>query len=159
MNNRPASYLSQTFNNLYVIRQNLAFLTYMNLFTDIYCAVLIPKNTDIVNGYDTLPLVATTAPKNTLTITTSNSNDWADFTGGNLNPLVSTVAAATTNTPGTALFVNNSPQSLVFSFKASYAQVTQTSSTANTAIPNNWGMLIMANPSIKLDNSTGLTIK
>lgn len=119
MNNRPANYLSQTFNNLYVISQNLAFLTYMSLFTDIYCAVLIPKNTDIVNGYDTLPLVATTAPKNTLSIITSNSNDWTDFVT-NQNPLVSS-AASSTNTPTSSLLVNTSPQSLVFSLKASYS--------------------------------------
>lgn len=73
INNRPAAFASKIFNDVYVITQNLAFLTYISLFTDIYCAVLIPQNTDIVNGYGTLPLVATTTPKNTLTITTSNS--------------------------------------------------------------------------------------
>jgi len=157
MNNRPANYLSQTFNNLYVIRQNLAFLTYINLFTDIYCAVLIPTNTDIVNGYDALPLVATTAPKNTLTITTSNSNDWTDFVT-NQNPLVSSTATASSNTPGSSLLVNTAAQSLVFSFEAAYSSITQTASTAATAIPNQWGMLIMTNPSIVQASTPALTL-
>ncbi|MFM7859027.1 MAG: hypothetical protein ACKO96_45670, partial [Flammeovirgaceae bacterium] len=130
-----------------------AFLTYINLFTDIYCAVLIPRDTDIVNGYDTLPLVATTTPKNTLTITTSNSNDWTDFVT-NTNPLVSSVASSGTRTPGNSLLVNSASQSLVFSFKASYSQITKTSSAANTAILNNWGMQIMTNPSVTQGTGT-----
>lgn len=139
---------------MYVITQNLAFLTYINLFTDIYCAVLIPQNTDIVNGYGTIPLVATTTPKNTLTITTSNSQDWSDFVT-NTNPLVSSVASAGTNTPGTSLVQNpTTPQSLVFSWKAPYTSVTSFSSTSGTAITNGWGIMIMMNPSIEFDATT-----
>ena len=157
MNNRPPNYSSQTFNNVYVISQNLAFLTYMSLFTDIYCAVLIPRNTDIVNGYDTLPLVATTAPKNTLTITTSNSNDWTDFVTDTL-PLVSSTTAVNSNVPGSSLLVSALSQSLVFSFSALYSSVTSTSSTTATPITNNWGMLIMMNPSITLDTTPSLVL-
>lgn len=157
INNRPASYSNKPFNDVYVITQNLAFLTYINLFTDIYCAVLIPQNTDIVNGYGTLPLVATTTPKNTLTITTSNSQDWSDFTT-NQNPLISSVASSATTTPGSSLLVSATAQSLILSMKASYASVTTTASTAATAITNNWGMMIMMNPAITLAASPALAI-
>jgi hypothetical protein len=120
----------------------------MNLFTDIYCAVLIPQNTDIVNGYGTLPIVATTTPKNTLTITTSNSQDWTDYVT-NINPLVSSVTGSNTNTPGASLIQNiATAQSLVFSFKAPFSSVTTFSSTASTAVTNGWGMMIMMSPSI-----------
>lgn len=157
INNRPASFSNKNFNDVYVITQNLAFLTYINLFTDIYCAVLIPQNTDIVNGYGTLPLVATTTPKNTLTITTSNSQDWSDFTT-NQNPLISSVASSATTTPGSSLLVSATAQSLILSMKASYASVTTTASTAATAITNNWGMMIMMNPAITLAASPALAI-
>ena len=147
INNRPSSYADKSFNDVYVITQNLAFLTYIKQFTDIYCAVLIPQNTDIVNGYGTLPIVATTTPKNTLTITTSNSQDWSDFVS-NQHPLVSS-AATNTNTPGTSLIQDTTnPQSLIFSWKAAYSSVTTFASTANTAITNDWGIMIMMNPSI-----------
>lgn len=157
INNRPATYTNKTFNDVYVITQNLAFLTYINLFTDIYCAVLIPQNTDIVNGYGTLPLVATTTPKNTLTITTSNSQDWSDFVT-NTNPLVSTVASSGTSTPGTSVLTSASSQSLVFSLKALYSTVTSTSSAAGTPITNNWGMMIMMSPAITQPASPALAI-
>jgi len=130
----------------------------MNLFTDIYCAVLIPQNTDIVNGYGTLPLVATTTPKNTLTITTSNSQDWTDYVT-NQNPLVSSVTGSNTNTPGTSLIKNSgAPQSLVFSFKALFSTVTTFSSTTGTVITNGWGMMIMMSPSIAFDTATSATL-
>lgn len=157
INNRPVGYTNKTFNDVYVITQNLAFLTYINLFTDIYCAVLIPQNTDIVNGYGTLPLVATTTPKNTLTITTSNSQDWSDFVTDQ-NPLISTVASSATNTPGTSVLNSASSQSLVFSLKALYSTVTSFSSAAATQITNNWGMMIMMNPAITLAASPALAI-
>lgn len=158
MNNRPAGYAYKTFNDFYVITQNLAFLTYINLFTDIYCAVLIPQSTDIVNGYGSLPLVATTTPKNTLTITTSNSQDWSDYVT-NTNPLVSSTAVSGSNVPGTSLLQSNSYQSLIFSFKAAYSSVTSFSSTTNTPITNNWGMMIMMNPSITFDSNATLAIQ
>ena len=124
------------------------------MFTDIYCAVLIPQNTDIVNGYGTLPLVATTTPKNTLTITTSNSQDWTDYVT-NTNPLVSSVAAAATNSPGTSLLQDAATaQSLVFSWKAPFASVSSKASTPGTAIANDWGIMIMMNPSLEFDTVT-----
>ena len=119
----------------------------MNLFIDTYCAVLIPQNTDIVNGYHTLPLVATTTPKNTLTITTSNSQDWSDYVT-NTNPLISSAEAASTNTPTASMTqYGSTAQSLVFSWKAPYSSVTSLSSTAG-AITDDWGMMIMMNPNI-----------
>lgn len=152
MNNRPAGYTNKTFNDVYVITQNLAFLTYINLFTDIYCAVLIPQNTDIVNGYGSLPLVATSTPKNTLTITTSNSQDWSNFVFDQ-NPLVSSVAGSSTRTPGASLLASASSQSLVFSLNAAFAAVTSYA-TAAAPISNNWGMMIMMNPAITLGTGT-----
>ncbi len=157
INNRPVTYSNKAFNDVYVITQNLAFLTYMSLFTDIYCAVLIPQNTDIVNGYDTLPLIASTTPKNTLTITTSNSQDWSDFTP-TANPIVSSVASSATNTPGNSLLASASDQSLVFTMKAGYSSVTSTATTAGTAITNNWGMMIMMNPAITQSVAAPLAI-
>lgn len=152
MNNRPPTFANKVFNDVYVISQNLAFLTYMSLFTDIYCAVLIPQQTDIVNGVGTLPLVATTTPKNTLTITTSNSKDWSDY-ATNTNPLVSSTSAAASNTPGSSLVTDSSTdQSLIFSFKAPFADVTSVASVGGTAITNNWGMMIMMNPLITFDS-------
>ena len=154
INNRPSTYSDKTYNDVYVITQNLAFLTYINLFTDIYCAVLIPQNTDIVNGYGTLPLVATTTPKNTLTITTSNSQDWTDYVT-NTNPLVSSVGSGSTNTPGASLVQDAATaQSLVFSWKAGFATVSSTSSTPGTTVTNDWGIMIMMNPSIEFDTVT-----
>jgi hypothetical protein len=50
----------------------------MSLFNDIYIAARLKADTDIVKDYDTLPLVAKSTPKNTLTISTSNSKDWDD---------------------------------------------------------------------------------
>jgi hypothetical protein len=51
-------------------------MTYISLFDDIYVAARLKSDTDIVKGLDTIPLVAKTTPKNTLTISTSNSKDW-----------------------------------------------------------------------------------
>jgi len=76
--NRPYSYTNKQFNDLYVIRQNLAFMTYISLFDDIYIAAKLKSDTDIIKGYDDYPLVAKSTPKNTLTIATSNSKDWDD---------------------------------------------------------------------------------
>lgn len=157
INNRPPTYVNKTFNDVYVITQNLAFLTYINLFTDIYCAVLIPQNTDIVNGYGALPLVATTTPKNTLTITTSNSQDWSDF-ATDTNPLVSSTATSASNAAGTSLLASNNYQSLIFSMKAGFSTVSSFDATPATTITNNWGMMIMMNPSIAFDANATMTI-
>lgn len=115
--------------------------------------MLIPQNTDIINGYGTIPLVATTTPKNTLTITTSNSQDWSNFVTNPTNPLVSSVASSGTNTPGTSLLTSASSQSLVFSMQASYSSVTSYT-TAAQSITNSWGMMIMMNPAITLGAQT-----
>ena len=124
------------------------------MFTDIYCAVLIPQDTDIVNGYGALPLVATTTPKNTLTITTSNSQDWTDFVT-NTKPLVSSVAVSNTNSPGDSLLQDiSNPQSLVFSWKAPFSSVSSFSASPGTTITNGWGIMIMMNPSIEFDMTT-----
>lgn len=125
----------------------------MSLFTDIYCAVLIPQDTDIVNGYGAIPLVATTTPKNTLTITTSNSQDWSDYVT-NTNPLVSSSATVNSNGAGTSVLVSASAQSIIFSMKVPYTSITTTSTSAATAITNNWGMMIMMSPSIKKTTGT-----
>jgi len=148
MNNRPANYPNKLYNDFYVISQNLAFLTYINLFTDIYCAVLIPQTTDIVNGYGAIPLVATTTPKNTLTITTSNSQDWSDYTT-NTNPLISSTTTMNSFAAGASLVSNpTTSQSLIFSLKAPYSTVTYANAAAATPIADNWGFLIMMNPLI-----------
>lgn len=102
--------------------------------------------------------MATTTPKNTLTITTSNSQDWSDFVTDQ-SPLLSTVVSASaTNTPGTSVLTSASSQALVFSFKAPYSSVTSFSSAAATPITNNWGMMIMMNPAITLAGSPALSV-
>ena len=53
-------------------------MTYISLFNDIYIVAKLKKDTDIVKGYDDYPLVAKSTPKNTLTLSTSNSKDWDD---------------------------------------------------------------------------------
>jgi len=83
-----------------------------------------------------------------LTITTSNSQDWTDYVT-NTKPLVSSVSGGTTNTAGDSLIQDPStPQSLVFSWKAPYSSVTSFAQTSGTAITNDWGIMIMMNPSI-----------
>lgn len=125
----------------------------MSLFTDIYCAVLIPQDTDIVNGYGAIPLIATTTPKNTLTITTSNSQDWSDYVT-NTNPLISSSATLNSNTPASSLLTSGSAQSIIFSMKVPYGIITNTATSAATPITNNWGMMIMMSPSIKKTTGT-----
>lgn len=73
-------------------------MTYISLFEDIYIAAKLKDNTDIVKGYDDYPLVAKSTPKNTLTLTTSNSKDWDDESVGSPAPLVSSYF--NTGTPG-----------------------------------------------------------
>lgn len=86
--NRPATYADKRYKDVYVVGQNLAFMTYLELFSDLYVAYKLKGDSDILKGYDTTPIVATSMPKNTLTIKTSNSKNWADFSS-NQDPLVS----------------------------------------------------------------------
>lgn len=109
-NNRPKTYPRKIdgFEDLYVVNQNLAFLTYMGLFSDVYIAARLKSSSDIVKGYDSTPLVSPSVPKNTLTITTVNSKDWTDYTL-NQKPLVSSVITATpSNTASGGLLVGGS---------------------------------------------------
>ena len=70
-------------------------------------------------------------------------------------PLVSTASGGSTNTPGDSLIQDAvNAQSLVFSWKASYTSVTSFASTSGTPITNDWGMMIMMNPSIEFDTVT-----
>jgi len=68
-------------------------MSYISLFSDIFIAARLKADTDIINGYDTYPLVAATTPKNTLSILTSNSQDWTDYVT-NSNPLISSTTAS-----------------------------------------------------------------
>lgn len=134
-------------------------MTYISLFQDIYIAAQLKSNTDIVKGYDTLPLVAPSTPKNTLTITTSNSQDWTDYVT-DINPLVSSTSVAASNVPGTGLkTVSGSTQSLILGMKAPYASVTTTGAGSGTVATNNWGMMIMTNPLISFNPSSTFTLK
>lgn len=133
-------------------------MTYISLFDDIYIAAKLKSDTDIVKGYDTYALLATSTVKNTLTIATSNSKDWEDLTDS--NPVISSIddlSGLTGNNPGSGLKKKGTDQSLVFGLNAPFADVTSASSVPATAIPDNWGMIIMMNPKIKYTGTT-LTI-
>lgn len=126
-------------------------MNYISLFSDIYVAALLKVNTDIVNGYDAMPLVAETTPKNTLSISTKNSQDWSNYVDG--YPLISSTPATSGIVPGTGLKQNAGvKQSLIFGLQSPYASVTGFSSTLGTSITNNWGMIIMMSPNITYDN-------
>ena len=134
-------------------------MTYVSLFDDIYIAAKLKDNTDIVKGYDDYPLVAKSTPKNTLTLTTSNSKDWDDDTTASI-PAVSSYY--NTGSPGVATYTGGAvaglkvanQQSLIFEFDANYNEVTSFASVGNTVITNNWAMLIMMNPKIKFNSGT-----
>lgn len=103
--------------------------------------------------------MATTTPKNTLTIKTSNSQDWSDYST-NTNPIISSKIAVTTNVPGTSLLQHaSSAQTLIFSWKAPFSSVTTFSSAGGTTITNKWGIMIMMNPSIEFDSATNPAIQ
>lgn len=156
--NRPDTYTNKLFNDVYVIRQNLAFMTYLSLFDDVYIAAKLKSDTDIIKGYDQYPLLAKSTPKNTLKIITSNSKDWTDNVT-DLNPLVSSTTATSGITSGNGLkSITGTSQSLIFGLKAPYADVTKTSSISGTAVPYNWGMLIMMSPKIKFNSSNTLIV-
>jgi hypothetical protein len=130
-------------------------MTYLSLFQNVYIAAKLKADTDIIKDYDTYPLLAKSTPKNTLTITTSNSKDWADYSDIDTKPLVSSTTAVSGNTPGTGLrSIASTNQSLIMIFKAAYSEVTKTSSTAATVATDNWGMMIMMSPKIKFLGST-----
>jgi hypothetical protein len=77
----------------------------------------------------------------------------------NTNPMVSSTSAASSNTPGSSLISSASYQSLIFSLNAAFNTVSNFSTAAATTITNNWGMLIMMNPSITFDANATVTIK
>ena len=91
--NRPMNFADKIFNDVYVIGQNLAFMTYLSLFDDLYIAYRLKSNSDITKGYHATPIVATSMPKNTLTIKTANSMDWTDYVT-NTDPLISSTTAS-----------------------------------------------------------------
>lgn len=74
-------------------------MTYLSLFDDLYIAYRLKDNSDITKGYHTTPIIATSMPKNTLTIKTANSKDWTDYST-NQNPLVSSTTATSGFVPG-----------------------------------------------------------
>jgi hypothetical protein len=73
-------------------------MTYLQLFPDIYIAYQLKSNSDITKGYQSTPLIATSMPKNTLSIKTYNSQDWTGYST-NLNSVFSTATTAGTLTP------------------------------------------------------------
>jgi hypothetical protein len=95
-------------------------------------------------------------PKNTLSIKTYNSQDWTGY-ALNTNPVLSssTTSGILTTSEGLKIQAGTN-QALVFSMQALYSTVTSVSSSA-TNITNNWGMLIMLNPKIKL-NAASVTL-
>ena len=151
--NRPHGYPNKEFNDVYVIGQNLAFMTYLEQFKDLYIAYRLKENSDIIKAYRSTPLIATSMPKNTLTIKSSNSKNWFDSTSA--NPIVSSSSSGTTPTQG--LRVEATVQSLIFNMKAPYGDVTSVDQ-AELTIPDNWGMLIMMNPKIKFNTGAAATM-
>ncbi len=118
-------------------------------------AFRLKASSDIVKGYDYYPLVAKTTPKNTLTIKTSNSKDWTDWADySTYTPLVSSTLATSGSTSGASLSkVSGTNQSLIFSMKAPFSDVSKASTTPSTPITNNWGFLIMMSPKIYFNSS------
>ena len=154
MTNRPKDYTDKAFNDVYVINQNLAFLTYISLFSDIYVAARLSSDSDIAKGLDAYPLIAKTTPKNTLTISSSNSKDWTYF-NPSVVPLVSSIDGGANNTASTGLKQGGTTeQSLIFSLQGIYSHVTTFSNLAATPITDNWGMYIMMNHKIAKGTST-----
>jgi|688.fasta_scaffold197013_3 hypothetical protein len=131
-------------------------MTYLQLFPDLYIAYQLKGNSDITKGYLSTPLIATSMPKNTLSIKTYNSQDWTGY-ALNTNPVLSssTTSGILTTSEGLKIQAGTN-QALVFSMQALYSTVTSVSSSA-TNITNNWGMLIMLNPKIKL-NAASVTL-
>jgi len=162
LTNRPKTYPNKIdgYDDLYVVSQNLAFLTYIGLFSDIFVAARLKANSDIVKGYDATPLVSLSVPKNTLTITTVNSQDWTDYVT-NTSPLVSSSLSGTQTITSTGglLLSSSANQSIIFNFKALYSQTTSFSSTAGTNLTNRGGLMIMVNPLISVPTSATISLK
>lgn len=118
--NRPDTYADKLYNDVYVIGQNLAFMTYLQLFPDLYIAYRLKSDSDITKGYLTTPLIATSMPKNTLAIKTCNSKDWNGFST-NTNPVISSSTTLNNRVPTEGLRIEAASQSLVFSMQAPYA--------------------------------------
>ena len=157
MTNRPLNFADKTYNDVYVIGQNLAFMTYLSLFDDLYIAYRLKSNSDIIKGYHETPIVATSMPKNTLTIKTANSKDWTDYVT-NTNPLISSTTATSGYATGDGLRLESgTDQSLIFSLKAPYSDVTSYASTSGTVIDDNWSFQILMNPKTKLNGSPVLS--
>lgn len=72
-------------------------MTYLQQFNDLYIAYRLKSSSDITKGYLSTPLIATSMPKNTLTIKTCNSKDWTGYTT-NTNPIISSIAASGSRT-------------------------------------------------------------
>lgn len=151
--NRPDTYTNKQYNDVYVIGQNLAFMTYLQQFQDLYIAYRLKSDSDITKGYLTTPLIATSMPKNTLTIKTCNSKDWTGYTGPTDTDIVVSSSLTNVRTPTEGIRVETGAQWLIFNLKAPYSEVTSVSSSA-TSVTNNWGMYIMMSPKIKLTSGT-----
>lgn len=91
-------------------------------------------------------------PKNTLTIKTSNSKNWADFVT-NQNPLISSTSTPGYGSTNSLQVMPSTDQTLIFSLAAPFAEVSSLSQ-ADTPITDNWGMLIMFNHKIKANDPT-----
>ena len=124
-------------------------MTYLQLFPDLYIAYRLKSVSDITKGYLTIPLIATSMPKNTLAIKTCNSKDWSGYSS-NTNSIISSSTINSTLLTTEGLKINAASQSLIFSMSAPYAEVSSVSSS-DVSITNNWGMYIMMNPKIKLN--------
>lgn len=68
-------------------------MTYLQLFPDLYIAYRLKSPSDITKGYLSIPIVATSMPKNTLAIKTCNSKDWSGYSL-NTNSMISTSTTA-----------------------------------------------------------------
>jgi hypothetical protein len=160
--NRPKTYVNKPegFDDFYVVSQNLAFLTYIGLFNDIYIAARLKASSDIVKGYDSTPLVSLSVPKNTLTITTVNSKDWTDYITSTA-PLVSSdmSGSQTITSTGGLLLGGTTGQSIIFNFKALYSDITNFSSVSGTNLTNYAGLMIMMNPLISVSSGTTVTLQ
>lgn len=131
----------------------------MGLFSDIYIAARLKDNSDIVKGYDTIPLVSLSVPKNTLTLTSVNSKDWTDYSTA--APLVSTDSSGTQTiaSSGGLKRAGTTSQSIIFNLKALYSDITNYSSTINTVLNNSAGLLIMMNPMISITSGSTITLQ
>lgn len=128
-------------------------MTYLQQFQDLYIAYRLKSDSDIAKGYKSTPLIATSMPKNTLTIKTCNSKDWTGYTGQSDTNIVVSSSTTDSRTATEGLRVETSAQSLIFNLKAPYSEVTSVSSSA-TSVTNIWGMYIMMSPKIQLNGGT-----